>query len=59
MVNALLAGSSVRGAARRRLRAALAHVVGFWTWRSLSVDGGLSARQTVDLATTFVMAAVS
>ena len=59
MVDALLAGSSVRGAGRRRLRAALAHVVGFWTWRSLSVDGELSARSTVDLATRFVMAAVS
>lgn len=59
MVEALLAGSSARGADRRRLRAALAHVVGFWTWRSLSVDGGLSAREAVDLATRFVMAAVS
>ena len=59
MVDALLTGGSVRGAGRRRLRAALAHVVGFWTWRSFSVDGGLSARAAVDLATRFVMAAVS
>ena len=59
MVDALLTGTSVRRAHRRRLRAALAHVVGFWTWRSLSVDGGLSARGSVDLATRFVMAAVS
>ena len=56
MVDALLAGISVHGAARRRLRAALAHAVGFWTWRSLAVDGGLSAREAVDLATTFVIA---
>lgn len=59
MVDALLAGKSVHGAGRRRVRAALAHVVAFWTWRSLAVDGGLSARQAVELATTFVMAAVS
>lgn len=59
MVDALLAGNSGRGAGRRRLRAALAHVVGFWTWRSLSVDGGLSARGAVDLAARFVMTAVS
>jgi len=57
MVDALLAGISVRGAARRRLRAALTHVVGFWTWRSLSVDGGVSAREAVGLATRFVIAA--
>ena len=59
MVDALQAGISVRGAARRRLRAALAHVVGFWTWRSLAVNGGLSGREAVDLAARFVTAARS
>jgi AcrR family transcriptional regulator len=58
MVEALLAGSSVRGAARRRLRAALAHVIGFWTWRSFTVDGRLSAREAVNLAVRFVLAAL-
>ncbi len=59
MVDALLVGISVRGAARRRLWAALAHVVAFWSWRSLAVDGGLSAREAVDLAATFVIASRS
>jgi AcrR family transcriptional regulator len=54
MVESVLTGVSVRGAARRRLRAAVAHVVGFWTWRSLVVDGGLSTGEAAALATTFV-----
>ncbi|MBA3739727.1 MAG: TetR/AcrR family transcriptional regulator [Chloroflexi bacterium] len=57
MVDALLQGIPMRGAAGRRLRAAVGHVVGFWTWRSLAVDGGLSIRDAVDLATTFAMVA--
>lgn len=57
MVDAMLDGIEVRGAARRRLRAVVAHVAGFWTWRSLVVDGGLSIREAVDLATTFAIAA--
>ena len=55
MVDALLKGVSVFGTARRRVRAAVAHVVAFWTWRSLAVDGGLSVREAADLATSFVM----
>lgn len=57
MVNAILDGVTATGAARRRLRAAVLHVVGFWTWRSLSVDGQLSRREAVDLAIAFVLAA--
>jgi AcrR family transcriptional regulator len=57
MVDALLTGITIRGAARRGVRAALAHAVSFWTWRSLAVDGGVSAREAVALATAFVIAA--
>ena len=55
MADAILgeAGSSA-GAAR--LRAAVGHVVGFWTWRSL-VDQGLSSRDASALAAEFVLAA--
>lgn len=55
MVDAVLLGISVPGTNRRRLRAAVAHVLGFWTWRSFAVDGGLSLREAADLATRFVM----
>lgn len=37
MVDALLDGIEPRGHARRQLRAAAGHVIGFWTWRSLVV----------------------
>lgn len=59
MVESMLAGNSVEGAGQRRLRAAVAHVVGFWTWRSLTLDGELSTREAINLATTFVVAARS
>ncbi|MDP8928131.1 MAG: hypothetical protein M3O70_06030 [Actinomycetota bacterium] len=38
--DALIAGSDVRGAARRRLKRAAGHVVNFWTWHSLAVPQG-------------------
>lgn len=57
MADAILAGTTERGAALRRLRAAVRHVVGFWTWRSLAVDGKLSQREAVDVAAAFVRAA--
>jgi hypothetical protein len=37
------------------VRAAVGHVIGFWTWRSLVVDQGLSTREAVALATDFVL----
>ena len=55
MVDALLTGIPLPGAARRRVRAVVAHVLSFWTWRSLAVDGGLSVREAAGLATRFVM----
>ena len=57
MTDAIIAGVTVSAAERRRLRAAVRHVVGFWTWRSLSVDGQLSRREAVDLSFAFVLAA--
>jgi AcrR family transcriptional regulator len=38
------------------LRAAIAHVLGFWTWRSLAVDEGCSMSEAVDLGVQFVLA---
>lgn len=57
MVDALLYGSRLQGGTRRRTRAAAGHVVGFWTWRSLVVDQGLTIREAVDLAVGFLDAA--
>ena len=40
-----------------RLRAAVNHVLGFWTWRSLVVDEGSSTDEAVNLALGFVLSA--
>lgn len=45
----LLRGRGVRGAARRRCAAALAHAVAFPTWRSLVREQGLSEQDAVAL----------
>jgi AcrR family transcriptional regulator len=37
------------------LRAALVHVVGFWTWRLLTADTGLSSSEAAELASRFVL----
>lgn len=55
MADAILAGAPVSGAAKRRLRAAVGHAIGFWTWRSLVVDQGLSTREASALAAEFVL----
>ncbi len=57
MVNALLDGIEPRGHARRQLHAAAGHVTGFWTWRSLVVEQGLTTGEAVDLAVRFLLAA--
>ena len=46
-----------RGAAGRRLRAAVTVVASLDTWRALVADGGLSREQAVDLAVDWVLAA--
>jgi AcrR family transcriptional regulator len=58
MAGALIAGTSVRGAAHTRLRAVAGHVVSYRTWRSLAVDQGLGT-QAVDVAVAFFLAAQS
>jgi AcrR family transcriptional regulator len=55
MVEAVLGDPVVRDGARQ-LRAAMGHVVGFWTWRSLVVDQGLSTGDASVMAAEFVLA---
>lgn len=56
MTHAILgsADSSERG---HVVRAALGHVLGFWSWRSLAVDEGCPHAEAVELAVRFVRAA--
>jgi AcrR family transcriptional regulator len=55
MTDAILSGVSISGARQRRMRAAVGHVIGFWTWRSLVVEQGLSVRDASALAADFVL----
>jgi AcrR family transcriptional regulator len=57
--DAILADLDVTGADRMRVRAAIGHVVRFWTWHSLAVDQGLSTGDAAALAADFVLAAIS
>ena len=57
MADALLDGVALRGSTGRALRAAAGHVIGFWTWRSLVVDQGLSTGEAVNLAVRLLGAA--
>lgn len=58
-VAVLAAGREARGRRGRILRAALAHVVAFSTWRSLTADGGLTRAEAVRLAAALVDAAAT
>lgn len=49
----LMAGRGLRGAARRRTRAALGHALAFSTWRSLVREQGLGDADAVALARAF------
>jgi AcrR family transcriptional regulator len=53
MTDAILA----RGDAPHALRAAIGHVLGYWTWRSLAVEEACGPAEAVDLAVRFVLAA--
>ena len=53
--NAILGDHRGSRTSRRRLRAAIGHVVRFWTWRSLATDHGLSTRESAALAADFVL----
>ena len=57
IADALLFDDRRRGAAADRRRAAVLHAFAFWTWRSLTVDGGLSPTAASELATRFVVSA--
>lgn len=50
----LMAGRDLRGAARRRTRAALMHAVAFSTWKSLVREQALSERDAVALMRALV-----
>jgi AcrR family transcriptional regulator len=49
----LMAGRGLRGAARRRTRAALGHALSFATWKSLVREQGLGDAEAVALARAF------
>jgi AcrR family transcriptional regulator len=50
----LMAGRTLRGAARRRVRAALGHALAYSTWRSLVVEQGLGEADAIGLARALV-----
>lgn len=58
VAQALAGGWSVAPGAERRFRAALAHALEFWTWRSLAGQG-LEAEEAAHLMTRFVSTAAS
>jgi AcrR family transcriptional regulator len=56
-VEALLAGRKLRGACKRRTRAAIAHAISFSTWRSLAREQELEEAEAVRLMRSLVEAA--
>ena len=56
VADALVDGVAVSGLARRQLRAVAGHLVGLSTWRSLVIDQGLSADESVDVAVRLLCA---
>lgn len=52
--DALIHGTRLRGAARRRYRAVAGHLVAFQTWRSIAVEQELGTAAAVDLAVAFL-----
>lgn len=57
MVEAVVHDVVAEAAPKRRLRAAVGHVIVFWTWRSLDIEQGLSTREASALAAEFVLGA--
>lgn len=57
MARALVQGSRRRGRPRQRLEAVAGHLVSFSTWRSLTVDQGLSNTEAVKVALGFFVSA--
>lgn len=56
MVDVVLESGAGRARAQA-VRAAIGHVLGFWTWRSLAIDEGCPHEEAVELAVRFVLAA--
>jgi AcrR family transcriptional regulator len=57
--DALMRGRGVRGKARRRVRAALAHALAFRTWQSLARDGQLDDSDAAELMCRLVRQAAA
>ena len=55
----LMAGRGLRGAARRRTRAAVGHAIAFSTWKSLVAEQGLSDAEAIALMCALVAGAGS
>jgi AcrR family transcriptional regulator len=58
-VQTLLDPFAVNGARRARVRALIGHAISFGTWRSLSVDNGLTNRAAVAAMTGLVLSAAN
>jgi AcrR family transcriptional regulator len=54
MIEALEAGAHLRGRAKQRRVAVLGHVLGFATWRSLTLERGLKDDEAVDVSARWV-----
>jgi AcrR family transcriptional regulator len=59
MVVAILGDAARHDDVGRRLRAITGHVIGFWTWRSLRIDEGLTAADARTAATQMILRAGS
>jgi hypothetical protein len=56
-VDSLMSGRKLRGAAKRRARAAIGHAIAFTTWRSLAREQGLDDTEVVRLMGLLLAAA--
>jgi AcrR family transcriptional regulator len=57
IVEILMRGRGLRGKAKERTRAAIAHAIAFRTWQQLAGGGGLTDAEAVELMRRFVVAA--
>jgi hypothetical protein len=57
--DALIAGHGGQDRRGRTLRAVAGHLTGYWTWRSLELDQGLSPGAAVDVACQLLIAAAA
>jgi AcrR family transcriptional regulator len=59
IADALLAVDVGTGPRARRLRAVAGHLVSFWTWRSLTIDQGLTDSEAADVGVRLLLAEAS